>query len=109
MNSLLNRTAKPLLGSAARASQIQRRTMASAKGNPWNDPATYPIIVIIGGPCLLCAAQCGRYLFRSPEVHTRAHDRVVGGVSDPSKWERWTSHKRSVALMIKNPINEQWQ
>ena len=63
----------------------------------------YPIFVAIGGACAMCAAQCGRQLFSSPDVRIQKSERSMGVLEDKQffrEGERFREHslRRCVVL-----------
>jgi hypothetical protein len=84
---------------------MSKRKATSFMATWLSDPAAYPIIGVIAGACSLSVFAGVRFLTMSPEVHWNKRNRM-SPIVDEINSKSWNSHRRALAFMHSNRINE---
>ncbi|KAI9916404.1 hypothetical protein PsorP6_017058 [Peronosclerospora sorghi] len=86
-------------------SMTSRATQSAAK--KWlGDKGTWPVLVTCAAAATLCTAQCVRYLSGHPDVTWSKQNRQDLFRYKEDTGAHWQSHRRKLATMHKNVINE---
>ncbi|RLN95827.1 hypothetical protein BBJ28_00000724 [Nothophytophthora sp. Chile5] len=81
--------------------------VAQSAAKRWlGDAGTWPVLVTCGVATALCTAQCVRYLAGHPDVNWNKENRQDIFRYKEGKGAEWQSHRRWIATLSKNQINE---
>uniref|UniRef100_M4BHX3 Uncharacterized protein n=1 Tax=Hyaloperonospora arabidopsidis (strain Emoy2) TaxID=559515 RepID=M4BHX3_HYAAE len=82
------------------------RAAQSATKRWLGDKGTWPVLVTCVAAAGLCTAQCVRYLSGHPDVNWNKGNRQDLFRYKEDTGAGWQSHRRKIATMHKNAINE---
>ncbi|KAH7467167.1 hypothetical protein PRIC1_011213 [Phytophthora ramorum] len=81
--------------------------VAQSAAKRWlGDKGTWPVLVTCVAASALCTAQCVRYLAGHPDVNWNKQNRQDIFRYKEDTGAEWQSHRRKIATMHKNVINE---